>query len=86
MTELEIQAVARDPAGNILAYCGAEPYAWRVWISDVVDDIEGGRFRYYVSGAQGQRVAVVVTVEAQGKMVRTDPAAGDDLLPQLPRC
>ena len=86
MTEFEIKAIARDPAGNILSYCGDEPYPWRVWVSDLVDDIEGGRYRYYVTGALDQRVEVVVAVAAEGKIVRTDPDAGDDLLSQLPRC
>ena len=86
MTEFEIKAIARDPAGNILGYCGDEPYDWRVWVSDLVDDIEGGRYGYYVTGEFGQRVDVVVAVEAQGKIVRTHPDAGDDLLAHLPRC
>ena len=86
MTELEIKGIARDPAGNILSYCGDQPYPWRVWVSDLVDDIEGGRYRYVVTGAHGERIVVVVAVEAQGKVVRTDPQAGDDLLSQLPRC
>ncbi len=86
MSDLEIKAIARDPAGNILAYCGDEPYQWRVWVSDLVDDIEGGRYSYYVTSPLGQRVKVVVVVQSQGKIVQACTEAGDDLLPQLPRC
>ena len=85
-TEFEIRGVSRDPAGNILAYCGDVPFRWRVFIGDLVDDIEGGRYSYYVSGPSGERIGVVVVVEAQGKMVRSDPSAGEDLIAALPRC
>ena len=86
MAEWEIKAVSRDPAGNILAYCGDEPFNWTVWVHDLIDDIEGGRHSYVVSGASGARVEVVVDVSARGKIVRSHPGAGEDLLQQLPRC
>ena len=45
-----------------------------------------GRYEYFVSGRFGERIEVVVRVESQGKIVRTHPDAGDDLLVHLPRC
>ena len=86
MAEWEIKAVGRDRAGNSLSFCGDEPFQWNVWIHDLIDDIEGGRHSYVVSGPFGERVEVVVSVESQGKIVRSHPDAGDDLLAQLPRC
>lgn len=86
MTEFEIKGISRDQAGNALGYCGDVPFQWRVWVSDLVDDIEGGRYRYFVLGPSGDRVDVVVSVESRGKIVRTHPDAGDDLLGNLPRC
>ena len=86
MTAFEIKGISRDQAGNALGYCGDEPFQWRVWVSDLVDDIEGGRYEYFVSGRFGERVEVVVSIESQGKIVRTHPDAGDDLLVHLPRC
>ncbi len=86
MAEWEIKAVGRDRAGNSLSFCGDEPYSWNVWIHDLVDDIEGGRHTYFVTGEFGRRVEVVATVTAQGKIVRSHPEAGDDILQQLPRC
>ncbi len=86
MADWQIKAVSRDPAGNILAYCGDEPFEWRLWVHDLVDDIEGGRHSYYVSGPAGARIDVVVAVTGEGKIIRTDPDAGCDLVTQLPRC
>ena len=86
MADWEIKAVGRDRAGNSLSYCGDEPFKWTVWIHDLIDDIEGGRHTYFVSGEYGRRVEVVVHVAPQGKIVRTHPDAGQDLLGQLPRC
>ena len=86
MADWEIKAVSRDPTGNILAYCGDEPFAWTVWVHDLVDDIEGGRHTYYVSGPYGARVDVVASLTGKGKIVRTHPDAGPDLIARLPRC
>ena len=86
MAEWEIKAVSRDRAGNSLSFCGDEPFNWNVWIHDLIDDIEGGRHSYVVSGPFGKPVAVVVSLEPHGKIVRSHPDAGDDLLAQLPRC
>lgn len=86
MAEWEIKAVGRDRVGNSLTFCGDEPFDWKVWILDLIDDIEGSRHSYFVSGRRGERVEVIVSIEAQGKIVRTHPNAGDDLLAQLPRC
>ena len=83
---LEISGTGRDQNGNILAYCGHAPYRWRVFIGDLVDDIEGRRYRYVVRSALDEMIEVVVRVESQGKIVRTHPDAGEDLLAQLPRC
>lgn len=86
MAEWEIKAVGRDRAGHSLTFCGDEPFQWRVWILDVIDDIEGNRHSYFVTGPYGQRVDVVVAVTEAGKIVRSHQDAGDDLLRQLPRC
>ncbi len=86
MADWEIKAVSRDPAGNILAYCGDDPFNWTVWIHDLIDDIEGGRHTYFVRGESGARVDVVVSVSRQGKILHSHPDAGDDLLELLPRC
>ncbi len=86
MTDWEVKAVSRDRAGNSLSFCGDEPFTWRVWIHDLVDDIEGGRHSYFVAGELGRRVDVMVVLEDSGKVVRTDPRLGDDLLTRLPRC
>lgn len=86
MADWEIKGIGRDPSGNILRYCGDEPFRWSLGIHDLVDDIEGGRHSYFVSGPQGERVEVVTVVESRGKMVRTDPSVGPDLIAQLPRC
>ncbi len=82
----EITGVVRDPAGRILGYCGDQPFRWQVFVTDLVDDIEGGRYRYVVSGARGRKIDVVVSVGGKGKYVRSDPDAGADLIEQLPRC
>ncbi|MCY3568534.1 MAG: hypothetical protein OXH38_07890 [Chloroflexi bacterium] len=86
MADWEIKAVSRDPTGSILAYCGDEPFGWTVWVHDLIDDIEGGRHTYYVSGPSGARVDVVASLTDEGKIVRTHPDAGPDLVSQLPRC
>ncbi len=86
MADWEIRAVSRDAAGNILAYCGDSPFRWTVWVHDLVDDIEGSRHAYYVTGPRGARVEVVVEVTREGKIVRSDPKAGEDLVAGLPRC
>ncbi len=76
----------RDPADNILAYCGDEPFRWTIWVHDLIDDFEGRRHHDVVSSALGERVAVVVDISQRGKIIRSDPDADDDLLSQLPRC
>lgn len=86
MAEWEIKAVGRDRVGRSLSFCGDEPFDWKVWIHDLIDDIEGGRHSYFVSGPLGQRVEVVVEVATQGKIVRSHRDAGEDILEQLPRC
>lgn len=86
MAEWEIKAVGRDRAGNSLSFCGDEPFRWNVWIHDLIDDIEGGRHSYFVTGPFGRRVDVVIEIAAQGKIVRSHQDAGDDLLRQLPGC
>ena len=86
MAEWEIKAVGRDRAGNSLSFCGDEPFRWNVWIHDLIDDIEGRRHTYFVTGPFGQRVDVVIEITAHGKIVRSHQDAGDDLLKQLPRC
>ena len=86
MAEWEIKAVGRDRAGNSLSFCGDEPFDWKVWIHDLIDDIEGGRHSYFVSGEFGGRVEVVVEIAPQGKIVRSHRDSGDDLLQYLPRC
>lgn len=86
MADWQIKAVSRDPSGNILAYCGDEPFKWRVGIHDLIDDIEGDRHTYFVSGTSGARIDVEIYISDRGKNLRSDPTAGDDLLQQLPRC
>ncbi|MCY3733336.1 MAG: hypothetical protein OXG42_03565 [Chloroflexi bacterium] len=86
MAEWEIKAVGRDRAGNSLSFCGDEPFRWNVWIHDLIDDIEGRRHSYFVTGPFGRRVEVVIDITADGKIVRSHKDAGDDLLKQLPRC
>ncbi len=86
MGDWEIKCVSRDPAGNSLAYRGDDPFRWTVWIHDLIDDIEGRRHTYFVTGEFGQRVDVVTEISKRGKNIRSDPSAGDDLLQQLPPC
>ncbi len=81
----EVEAVSRNRTGLMMGICGSKPFTWSVWIADVVDDIEGDRYRYFVAGQTGP-VAVVVALTDEGKIIRTDPAAGDDLLVSLPNC
>lgn len=82
---LEVEAVSRNRTGLMMGICGSKPFTWSVWIADVVDDIEGNRYHYVVNGQSGP-VDLVVALTDEGKIVRTDPAAGDDLLATLPRC
>lgn len=81
----EVEAVSRNRTGLVMGICGSKPFTWSVWIADVVDDIEGDRYHYFVTGQSGP-VDVVVALTAEGKIIRTDPAAGDDLLALLPNC
>ena len=84
MTDRKVTGTGKDADGDITSLCGS----WgAVGKTAAIIEIEAGLNRYYVGGASGSPVDVIVVNGDTGKYLRTDPDRSvADNLGELPDC
>lgn len=84
MADRKVTGTGKDADGDITSVCGS----WgKTSKSAAIAEIETGVNRYYVDGASGSQVDVIVVDGDTGKYLRTDPDGSvADNLGELPDC